>query len=300
METNTNVETTKHNTLTELQSMLGRDAAKKRFSEILGKKAPAFVSSIISVSKSQALADTDATSIVNAAVVAATLDLPINQNLGFAAIVPYFEKGKKVAQFQMMYKGFIQLAMRSGQYKTINVTDVKQGEAKFIDRLTGEIIFEWDNSDSRAEKPTIGYVAFFETLNGFRKMFYMTKEECEAHGKRYSKTYSKGVWATDFDKMAKKTVLKLLLSGYGTLSTEMQNAQIYDQAKVNGNMIEKPDEVEIEYIDNGEKEAKVEDEATKFLQGKGSEKKQTPEQHISDAEVVEEKVEEPVYDNSLI
>ena len=210
-----------------LEVLLNKDNIKKRFEEILGKKAAGFMSSIISATKTnQKLRAANPNSILSSAVIAATLDLPINQNLGFAHIVPYGGE----AQFQMGWKGFVQLAIRTGQYKTMNAAAVYEGEIKEYNRITGEIEF-----DLKAQKSNkvIGYVAFFRLINGFEKYFYMTLEEVTAHGQRYSKSFSTGNWKTNFEPMALKTVIKLLLSKYGILSIDMQRAMEADQAVVN-------------------------------------------------------------------
>ena len=164
--------------------MLGNDNVKTRFQEILGKKAPGFISSILSVANSNTLLQkADPKTVMNSAVIAATLDLPINPNLGFAYIVPFGGQ----AQFQLGYKGFVQLAMRSGQYKTINVREVYEGEIVSENRFTGEYEFGTPKSDK-----VVGYMAYFKLLNGFEKYLYMSKEELEKHGKKYSQTYKKG------------------------------------------------------------------------------------------------------------
>lgn len=241
-----------------VKNILANVNYKKRFEEILGKKAPGFISSIINISNSPTLKDCEPMSVVSAAVVAATLDLPIDPNLGQSYIVPYNDKNKgKIAQFQIGYKGFIQLAMRSGQYKTINAVEVYEGELKHVNRLTGEIEFE---DTPEPSNKIIGYVAYFRLLNGFEKAFYMTKEQIEAHGKKYSQSYKSkkdfvvksSLWTTDFDTMAIKTVLKLLLSKYGVLSIEMQKAIEADQAFIKDDVVTKGaefDSSKAEYID---------------------------------------------------
>lgn len=206
-----------------LQSMVTSAGIRERFNDVLGKKAPAFISSLISVANnSDMLAKADPTTVITAGIMAATLDLPINQNLGFAYIVPFYNGKKRIteAQFQMGYKGYVQLAMRTGQYKTINASEIYEGEIKSRNRLTGEFELGERTSDK-----VVGYIAYFRLVNGFEKYLYMTKEEVEAHAKKYSQTYKKGfgLWSTDFDSMAIKTVLKRLLSKYGILSVEMHN-----------------------------------------------------------------------------
>lgn len=220
-----------------LSSLLHTDQIKTRFEDVLGNKSPGFISSIISVANSSpALKACDPMSIISAAVMAATLDLPINPNFGFAHIVPYGNK----AQFQIGWKGIVQLAMRSGQYKTINITEVYEGQIKNHNPFTGEMEFSLHTESKKIE----GYLLYFKLLNGYEKYFYMTKTQCEDHGKKYSKNYSKGTWNTNFNAMALKTVAKLGLQKYGILSIDMQNAFEKDQGTTNG------DSATITYEDN--------------------------------------------------
>lgn len=252
------IQTQEQNKGITVNTLIKQESYKKRFNELLGKKAPGFISSMINVSNSPSLKDADPNSIISSAVVAATLDLPIDQNLGFAYIVPYNTKENgsfiKKAQFQMGYKGYIQLAMRTGQYKTINAIEIYQGEIEAVNRLTGEIEFNKDESFIDRDI-VVGYIAYFKLLNGFEKTIYMSKEEMERHAKKYSQSYSSSkdwvsknsLWATDFDGMAIKTVMKRLLSKYGILSIEMQSAINNDQAVMSN-------EGKPEYIDNEVKE----------------------------------------------
>lgn len=243
-----------------VSSLMGKVDVKRRFEEILGKKAQGFISSVINVSKSKSLVDADPNSIMASAVVAATLDLPIDPNLGFSYIVPYNDKKSgKIAQFQMGYKGFIQLAQRTGQYKTINAIPVFENEIKHVNRLTGEIeLFDKPEPSTKI----VGYVAYFSLLNGFEKALYMTREELEKHGKKYSQSYKsskdwivkQSLWTTDFDSMATKTVLKLLLSKYGPMSIEMQTAIKSDQASFKSDVINGDIDNNIEYPDNPKSE----------------------------------------------
>lgn len=246
-----------------------QDAVSERLNDLLGKRAPQFVTSLVSAANSDKnLASCDPSSVVTAALTAASLDLPVNSNLGFAYLIPYKNgrEGKTSCQFQMGYKGFIQLAQRSGFYKTINATDVRDGEVVEQNRLTGEIEFNWiDDEVERDKKPVVGYVAYFRLLNGFEKTFYWTKEKCEAHAKKYSKNYAKygtGLWKDDFDGMSKKTVLKLLISKYGPLNTQLQKALAEDQV-VDGeyadNPLRKPELTE-------EQEEEIANEAAKLAE----------------------------------
>lgn len=220
-----------------LKQLFSSENVKGRFEAMLGKKSAGFISSVLQVCNSNGyLSDADPMSVLNSAATAASLDLPINPSLGFAYIVPFNTKQKdgsykKMAQLQIGYKGLIQLAQRSGQFKTINVTDIKDGELKSIDRVTGQFQFEW-LTEGRPNAKTIGYAAYFELINGFSKVLYMSKEDCTAHGTKYSKTFTQkyGLWAKEFDLMSMKTTLKMLLSKYAPLSIEMQTAQLADQS----------------------------------------------------------------------
>ena len=202
----------------DLSSLVKRIDVVKRFEEVLGKKTPGFIASILSLyNASPALKASDPKSILSSAMIAATLDLPINPTLGFAAIVPF--KGQ--SQFQIMTKGLVQLAIRTGVYKTINATEVYEGEVVEYNRITGSFVID---EDQRKSDKIIGYVAYFKLMSGFEKFLYMTTEQVRAHGKKFSKSYNNAnaPWQTNFDAMALKTVLKLLLSKYGILSVEMR------------------------------------------------------------------------------
>lgn len=209
-----------------VKSLLSQESVKERFENILKDRAAGFMANLaVVVANNDMLAKCDPVSVISAAVISASIDLPIDPNLGFAAIVPY---GRQ-AQFQIMYKGFIQLAIRSGQYLTINSAPVFEGELVKIDRVKGEFTFDYDK---RTSDKVIGYTAYFKLISGFEKTLYMTVQEVNNHGKRFSKSYQKGfgIWVDDFDSMAQKTVLKRLLSKWGILSIEMKDAIMYDQA----------------------------------------------------------------------
>ena len=247
-----------------------QDAVVSRVNELLQDRAPQFLTSLTTaINENDKLAACEPQSVLTAALTAASLDLPINQNLGFAYLIPYNGKKKvkgedgkdtwvenQTCQFQMGYKGFVQLAQRSGFYKTINATDVRDGEIESNDRLSGEITFNWLEPGEREKAPVVGYVAYFKLLNGFEKMFYMTSEELNNHAKKYSKNFAKwnsGLWKDDFDSMAKKTVLKLLISKFGPLNTNLQNALAEDQ-KVDGKYIDNPNTVVMEEAELGSSE----------------------------------------------
>lgn len=237
----------------QVKAMLSEENVKKKFAEVLGQKAPQFMASITNtVSGSAQLKKCPASSIIGAAFVAATYDLPIDSNLGFAAIVPYnesvwnpvkkeYEKIPK-AQFQMMYKGFIQLAIRSGYYEKMNYAVVYEDELKSYNPITGEIKFVDDFSnctqrDAGDEEHVAGYYAWFRLKTGYSQELYMSKKAVDNHARKYSQSYrydlNKGKksskWTTDFEAMALKTVIKLLLSKWGILSVDMQRAIQDDQ-----------------------------------------------------------------------
>lgn len=200
----------------------------KRFEEILGAKAQGFIASVVNLVNSDTnLSRVEPKTVVMSAVVAATLDLPVDKNLGFAYIIPYGNR----AQFQMGYKGFIQLAIRTGLYRTINATEIYEGELVSQNRLTGEVVID---QSKKLSETVIGYASYFKLMNGFEKTLLMTVEEVRAHGKKHSKNYNKpgSPWQTDFHSMALKTVLKRLLSHYGIMSVEMHRATEADQSVV--------------------------------------------------------------------
>lgn len=244
------------------KALFSQESVRKKFEEMLGKRAPQFITSVLQIiSSNEMLKNADPMSVYNAAAVAATLDLPLNNSLGFAYIVPYNSKDGVKAQFQVGYKAFIQLAQRSGQFKTINATDVREGEIKRFNRLTGEIEFEWMQSEAREKAKVVGYVSYFRLLNGFDKNLYMTVDELQAHGKSFSQTFKKGfgLWKDNFEAMAMKTVLKLLLSKYAPLSIEMQRAVITDQAVINDF-----ETTDVTHIDNDQDEMKRLNEAEDY------------------------------------
>ena len=210
-----------------VKSLIESANVKQRFIEMLGARAPQFISSVISLVNSDTmLAKATPHSVIFSAAMAATLDLPVNKNLGFAWIIGYNTKQpdgsyRVEAQFQMGYKGYIQLALRTGQYKKINVAEVYEGQIKKFNRIKEELEFDFNAPDTGE---VVGYVAYFELMNGFEKLVYWPKSMVEAHQKRLVKAQSSIPWKTDFDKMAKKTVLKHTIATWGILSVEMQKA----------------------------------------------------------------------------
>lgn len=221
--------------------VFAQNNVKEKFEKLLGEKSQGFISSVLqTVNNNKLLKTANPASILNAAATAAALDLPINQNLGFAWIVPY----KGDAQFQMGWRGYVQLALRTGQYKNINVVKVHENQFTSFNRLTEELDADFNLI---GEGDVAGYAAFFKLLNGMEKTVFWTKEEVITHAKKYSQAYKSkfSPWQDkdQFDAMAMKTVLKNMLSKWGIMSIEMQTAQLSDQAVVKG-------EGDYDYVDN--------------------------------------------------
>ena len=219
MATQELAKTSKGQTLPELLKM---GAVKKRIKDVTGKNPAAVTSAALSVfNANDLLKQCEPNSILTAAVMAASLNLQINPSIGQAYIVPF--KGKAI--FQMGYRGYVALAHRTGQYKTIHAGVIHEGEIRGVNPLTGEFVLGEKISDE-----VVGYVAHFELVNGFTKTLYMTKAEIEEHAQNYSQSYQAdkkknwSLWAKNFDKMATKTVLKMLLKNWGIMSVEMQQA----------------------------------------------------------------------------
>ena len=236
-------------------SLIKSDSFKQRCAEVLGSKAQQYIASLISlVNQTASLETCEPNSVAMAAMTAATLDLPVNSNLSFAHIIPYNSKQKdgtykKFAQFQMGWRGFVQLAMRTGRYETINVTEVYANQYKGMDVLSGQILL----NNVEGEGEIIGYLAHFRLIPadgqsiGYWKTLYMNIAQLHEHGKKYSKTYHQdgSKWKVDFPSMAKKTVIKLLLSRWGLLSIEMRIAVLTDQA-----IIKNADATDLAFPDN--------------------------------------------------
>jgi recombination protein RecT len=209
----------------KMKSIINVDSVQEQFKNALQDQAPLFIASLIDIySNDKNLQKCEPKDVIMEALKAATLKLPINKQLGFAYIVPYGSE----PQMQIGYKGYIQLAMRTGQYKYINADVVYEGELKGHNKLTGEV----DLSGEATSDKVVGYFAYIETVNGFRKPLYWTKEKVLAHAKRYSKSFNSksSAWQTNFDEMALKTMLRNLLSKYGVMSVEMMNAFTADSA----------------------------------------------------------------------
>ena len=206
-------------------------------SSILGERKGQFVTTLVSVvANNEQLQQCEPMSVVYAALKAASLGLAVDPNLGYSALIPYrnTKANKTECQFQVMKNGFVELAMRSGQVVSIVNEVVHEGELVKKNKFTGD--YEFDE-DKKISDKVIGYMAYIRLSNGFEKTLYWTVEECDAHAKRYSQTYKKGYgqWKDNFEAMALKTVLKLLLSKYAPKSVEMQNAILSDQATFDEN-----------------------------------------------------------------
>ena len=224
----TNKEPNESNIATStLKSLMNNADIKRRFTEILKERAPQYMSSIINLVNSDInLVKCEPMSIIASCMVAATLHLPIDKNLGYAWIIPYKER----ATFQLGYKGYIQLALRSAQYKAINVINVHEGELSSWNPLTEELDINFNN---RLSDAVIGYAGFIQLMNGFRKTVYWTKDQIEKHKQKFSK--SNFGWDNDYDAMAQKTVIRNLLCKWGILSIEMQKAYSEDISIDTGN-----------------------------------------------------------------
>lgn len=219
------------------------------------KRAAKFVTAITSaVSANPSLQDCDAGTILSAGLLGEGLNLSPSPQLGQYYLVPFNDNkgGRKVAQFQLGYKGYIQLAIRSGQYKKLNVLAIKEGELVKFDPLNEEIEVNLiEDEEEREAAKTIGYYAMFEYTNGFRKAMYWSKKKMEAHAIKYSQGYASDVkkgnkwtfWSKNFDGMAYKTMLRQLISKWGIMSIEMQSAVDADMAVINNDGTRK-------YVDN--------------------------------------------------
>lgn len=224
---------------------VSNENVQKNIQEVLRERTPQFITSMVSLVNSNAsLKACDKQSVMAACLVAASLNLPINPSLGLAYIIPY----GNIAQFQIGWKGLVDLAIRTKRYKHINVVDVREGELGKKDMLKGTIQFHWiEDEEERNKAKVIGYVSYFELMEGFEKILYMTVDQLEKHAKKYSQSYRKNSpnmnqWRDDFDSMAKKTVLKLLINRFGPKNAELERALEADQAAI--------DERGTKYIDN--------------------------------------------------
>ena len=241
-----------------MNAMLDGENLRNRFQELLGQRTPQFISSVVSLvnadEKMQKAFFESPMTIIQSALKAASFDLPIDQNLGYAYIVPFnnYKDGKKKteATFVLGWKGMHQLAIRTGAYRTINVVDIREGELKSYNRLTEEIKIQFiEDEDEREKKPVIGYVGYYKLVNGAEKTIYMTVKQIENHEEKFRKgDYPTKGWRENFDAMARKTVYRRLIGKWGVMSIEYQNS------KDGYNLAEQMKE---EYIDNGSTEEPI-------------------------------------------
>lgn len=213
-----------------VSSLLDREGYRRRFDDLLGRRAPQFVSSIVSMvnadEKLQEAFRNAPLTVIQSALKAATYDLPIDTTLGYAYIVPFRNHGTMEATFILGYKGMLNLALRTGVYKTINVVDVRAGELKHYNRLTEEVEIDFvEDEDEREALPIVGWVGYFRLINGTEKTIYMTRKQIEAHERKHRKGQYMGKgWREDFEVMARKTVLRRLLGTWGIMSIDYQRA----------------------------------------------------------------------------
>ena len=249
-----------------IAAYLSQDAVKNKINEVIGgKDGQRFISAIVSATTANpALQECSNGSILSAAILGESLKLSPSPQLGQYYLVPFKDKEKgKVAQFQLGYKGYIQLAIRSGQYKKLNVLGIKEGELIRFDPLNEEIEVQLiEDEDAREATETVGYYAMFEYTNGFKKAMYWSKKKMEAHALKYSQGYAADkrkatswtFWSKDFDGMAYKTMLRQLISKWGIMSIEMQSAIDADMAVIN-------DDGTKDYVDNQPEPQVIEAEA---------------------------------------
>lgn len=261
-----------------VNSMLDKDGMRKRFDELLGKRTPQFVSSIVSMINAdknlqQAFYESPMT-VIQASLKAAMFDLPIDQSLGYAYIVPFknYKKDlgakKMEATFILGWKGMHQLALRTGAYKTINVVDVREGELKSYNRLTEEVKIDFiEDEDARDALPIIGYVGYYRLVNGAEKTVYMSTKSIAAHEKKFRKGEFQGKgWREDWDAMARKTVYRILIGKWGVMSIDYQTrgegeqladaiaADIQEEGLIDGTVVDEStgEAIETSEVENAE------------------------------------------------
>ena len=277
-----------NNNLPALKSALNAPSVKAKFEEMLGKRSSQFMTSITSVvTNNTLLQKADVNSIIMGSAVAASMDLPLNPNLGYAALVPFNSKDGCFAQLQIMVKGWTELFLRSGQCQSIICETVYEGQLVKKNKFTGEYVFD---EDAKKSDKIIGFMAYFKLTNGFEKYDYMTVDEVKAHAQRFSQTYRKGagIWKDHFEAMAQKTVLKRLLTKYAPKSIEMQQMAIFDQSVIKGS-VDRIDEATPDYADN--KDSVI--ETTDF------EEVESVEVDTETGEIVEAKAETPIEEDDF-
>lgn len=247
---------------------MASDAVKNKINQMMsGKDGGKFITSLVSlVANNPEIAKCDHSTILASALLGESLKLSASPQLGHYYIVPFKDNDKNgnlkrvVATFQLGYKGYIQLAMRSGHYKDLDVIEIREGEYKGKDKFTGKPKIEFiEDDETRENLPVVGYYAYFELLNGFKKSLYWSKTKMQAHAEKYSQAYrydlKKGYkycyWSKDFDGMAFKTMLRQLISKWGIMSIEFQTAMANDMAMIDDNG-------QPNYVDNNEEIIEVE------------------------------------------
>lgn len=240
-----------------VQSLFKKVDIQKKFDEMLGSRAPQFISSVIqTISNNKALAKCKPETVLNAAAMAASLDLPINHNLGFAWIIPYGDE----AQFQMGAKGFVQLALRTSEYSAMNHVVVYENQFNSFNSLTEKLDADFSID---GEGKVVGYASFFALHNGFKKTVFWSMKKIKKHAKKYSKTYEKknragnlmkSPWndPDQFDSMGLKTVTKSNISKWGPMSVQMQRAHVADQAVIHDEIT-----LDVEYVDATEEDVEA-------------------------------------------
>lgn len=273
----------KESTAALMNMLLSQEGYQKRFDELLGKRSPQFISSIVSLMNADsALMDAfheAPVTIIQSALQAASFDLPINPALGYAYIVPFrnSKRNRMEASFIMGYKGMLQLALRTGVYKRINVVDVRAGELKSYDRLREDIELEFiEDEDEREKAPIIGYVGYFQMVNGMEKTIYMTVKQLQAHEKKFRHgNYMSRGWKENPDAMMRKTILRKLIGKWGLMSVTYQSADPVTlraaQAIATGqfddedHVLEKPEYVSVDAQAEPEAEATPADKKQVFI-----------------------------------
>ena len=275
-----------------ITAYLTNDAVKNQINNVIGgKDGTKFISAVVSaVNNNPALQECTNQSILSAALLGESLKLSPSPQLGQYYMVPFNDKNKgKVAQFQLGYKGYIQLAIRSGQYKKLNVLAIKEGELIRFNPLEEEIEVRLiEDEEERENAPTVGYYAMFEYTNGFKKAMYWSKKKMEAHALKYSKGYQakKGYtfWEKDFDGMAYKTMLRQLISKWGIMSIEMASAMDSDMAVINPDGTKDYVENETDVIDVTEVSSEVVQESGQ-IEGQASIEKDFPQYMPTEAQM---------------
>lgn len=280
----------------KFSTFVSSPAVQRKINNVVGgKNGTRFIASITStVVNDPKLQECEFNSIIMAAFLGEALNLSPSPQLGQYYFVPYKTKRGTVAQFQLGYKGYIQLAIRSGQYRKLNVISIKEGELIHYDPLNEEIEVRLiDDELERENAKTIGYYAMFEYTNGFRKTMYWSKEKMEAHALKYSQGYAadkrKGTnwtfWSKDFDGMAYKTMLRQLISKWGIMSIDMQNAIDADMAVINSDGTKEYVDAPFTFVNDEETQAQ--EEAPKAITNESSAPK-APQPHEEADKVLEE------------